>query len=292
MKKLSAMLLPLCLPLAAAGGCADGAQAPSVPPDVRSAETTEAAAAPNENEKIHAGEIRVIPEKNVLNQAYDHIRVEIVNNSPYPFSWFYEYNLFEEVKGEYVLIDGDGDGITEKRAEDAAREVAGSGETVNDRLYLGQILDGGYARTGKYKLEIPINREVSEEVLFEITDQYIPLDTGLSIRMESGVYHADSSEAFRYFVRNDTAETVEIALAVHVARREDGKWTRLSPSEDYLEAHGSASLWSENCEPHTEWEGQFQLSLAGMLDEALVPGKYRLEKQILFDWYFYEFEVV
>ncbi|MCD8327132.1 MAG: hypothetical protein LUC90_10765 [Lachnospiraceae bacterium] len=59
-----------------------------------------------------------------------------------------------------------------------------------------------------------INEEVSAEVLFEITDQYIPLDTGISIGMESDVVEGDSEEMFCYYVLNDTEETIQTTLGV------------------------------------------------------------------------------
>lgn len=291
MKKRPTMLfLLLCSFLVLSEGCASIDGALSKLPDVQSAEWE--MPTPNENEKIESGEIVIIPEKSILNHAYDHIRVDIVNNSPYSFSWFNEYNIFEETGRESVLIDDDGDGLTKKRADDAVAVIIPSGETVSGRLYLGEILDGNYTRPGTYKLQVPINEDVAAETSFEITNKYIPLDTNLSIRMESDVVENNSKENFSYFVQNDTEETIQVSLYVHVARYENGEWVRLSPSEKYLEIYYNASLWSENCAPHTKWKGLFQLSLPEMVDAEFVPGKYRLEKQMLFEWYFFEFEVV
>ncbi len=284
------LFLLLCLFLALAGGCTNEGGEPYKLPDMQSVETPETS--PNENGKIKSGEIVLCPEKDRLNHAYDHIRVEIVNNSSHSFSWFNEYDLFEKMEGDFVPVDDNGDDFTEKRAEDAVIKVVPSGETISARLYLGQLIDDGYTRPGVYKLQLPINEDVRAETTFEITDQYIPMDTGLSIGMESDVVDGDNEEPFWYFVHNDTEETIQVTLDVHIAHYESGKWVRLSPSQEYLEAHYNASLWSENCSPHTEWKGQFRLSLFDMIDTELAPGQYRLEKQILSEWYFFEFEVV
>ena len=93
-------------------------------------------------------------------------------------------------------------------------------------------------------------------------------------------------------VINNSDGPLQITLHVEIAQYKDGKWNRLPFTEKYWERHPTAAMWSEGCKAGSSMEQKFLLSLLDMIDSKLSPGKYRLEKEIMFDWYFAEFEVV
>ena len=95
-----------------------------------------------------------------------------------------------------------------------------------------------------------------------------------------------------YTVVNNTDQPVTVVMSVLIAKYRDGKWHRLPKSKKYDETYFYASMVSEKCPAGGTKTQEFSLSLPDMAGEKLTPEKYRLEKELSFDWYFAEFEVI
>ncbi len=245
----------------------------------------------DENGLISKEDIMITPVREKINIAYTELAVEITNNSIYPFIWYNEYNIYEEVNGEYVLVDKDGDGITEVRGN--SYEQIDSGKTVQQSIYLGKITDDDfYSRLGKYKLEVSVNPECVISLEFEVVNDYIPPDTGISIQAGKEQYSTKDKEPFSYTITNKRQDHLSVTLGVHIARYKDGKWERLPDSRKYKEMYYWANMYSVSLNAGSTREQKFDLPLSCMVGKRLSPGKYRLEKKMLWEWYFYEFEVV
>jgi len=245
----------------------------------------------DENSKIFNEDITIIPIKDKLNIAYTNLAVKITNNSPYPFTRYSTYRIYEEIEGKYFLVDNDGDGLTETKEKPT--EQIKPGETVTRSIYLGKITDDDfYSRPGRYKVEIPINENCVIPMEFEIVDDYIPLDTGISLLADKEQYSVKDDQPFTYTIINNSNEPLAVTLDIYIARYENGKWHRLPDSERYGEIYYHANMWSEKCPSGGTKKQEFSLSLPEMVGEKLSPGKYRLEKELFRDWYFAEFEVV
>lgn len=245
----------------------------------------------DENGLISKEDIMIMPVREKINIAYTELAVEITNNSIYPFTWYNEYNIYEEVNGEYVLVDKDGDGLTEARGN--SYEQIDSGKTVQQSIYLGKITDDDfYSRLGKYKLEVPVNPECVIPLEFEVVNDYILPDTGISIQAGKEQYSTKDKEPFSYTITNKRQDHLSVTLDIHIARYKDGKWDRLPDSRKYKEKYYWANMYSESMNVGRTREQKFDLPLSGMVGKRLSPGKYRLEKKMLGEWYFYEFEVV
>ena len=104
-------------------------------------------------------------------------------------------------------------------------------------------------------------------------------------------YPIDDTENFSYIIANNSDEKMQVTLAVGISKYKDGKWVPLSFSDKYYEAHYNASMWSEYLYPKSQRLQEFRMCLADMVDTKLTPGRYRLEKEIAFNWYYAEFEL-
>ncbi|MBQ7874753.1 MAG: hypothetical protein IJ306_06295 [Oscillospiraceae bacterium] len=244
---------------------------------------------PSINEKISLEEISVTPTLKILPSAYDYIELEIANNSKYPL-WLNSsnYNIYEKTAAGYILIDVDNDGFT-YNGEKNFKAVEDQ-STQRIRFYLGELIDNSYTRKGNYKIEIPLDETFVVETYFEITDETLNPDTGIFIACDAE-YSADNEGRFNYTLTNGSEEDIQVTLAVIISQYKDGKWVRLPLSEKYYDVHYNASLLSENLPAGSQLKQEFSLSLADMVGMELMPGKYRLEKQIAFNWYFAEFEI-
>ena len=225
----------------------------------------------------------------ILNSAYDHVTIEITNNSG-DILWVDngKYNIYEKNGSDYVLIDDNNDGFTYNGKNNF---VAIEGKnTAKIRFYLGTLINEGYTKTGSYKIEIPISEDCAVTADFEITDEYISTNTGFAITCKEE-YSVTDKNKFGYTVINNSKEDAQITLSVIISQYKDGKWVRLPYSEEYYNIHGNAAAWSENLSSGSEQNQKFGMCLADMIDAELTPGRYRLEKEIAFDWYFAEFEL-
>lgn len=104
-------------------------------------------------------------------------------------------------------------------------------------------------------------------------------------------YSVGSTENFSYIIENNSDEGIEITLAMNISQYKDGEWVRLPFSGKYNEVHYNSSMWSEYLSPYSRRLQEFRMPLADMVDAKLTPGKYRLEKEIAFNWYYAEFEL-
>ncbi|MBQ2899077.1 MAG: hypothetical protein IJE28_04990 [Oscillospiraceae bacterium] len=104
-------------------------------------------------------------------------------------------------------------------------------------------------------------------------------------------YSVDNTENFNYIIKNNSDEGMEVTLAVNISQYKDGEWVRLPFSEKYNEVHYNSSMWSEYLSPYSQRLQEFRMCLGDMVDAELTPGKYRLEKEIAFNWYYAEFEL-
>lgn len=246
---------------------------------------------PLNNSKIRTDEITVTPTQEVMASTYDYIMLEITNNSKYQLYLNNgTYNIYKKNGTEYILIDTDNDGFTynEKNTLNAI-EIQNTEQLY---FYLGALIDNGtgYTRTGEYKIEIPLNENSVITAYFEITDETINPDTDISISCDEE-YSINDERNFSYFIINNSEEDIEVTLSVGISQYKGGKWVRLPFSDKYYDIHYNAAIWSENLSAKSQRAQEFGLSLADMVDMELTPGKYRLEKQIGFSWYFAEFEV-
>lgn len=238
----------------------------------------------NCNLKIKTEDITVTPIRKTMSTTYDHVMLEIANNSSYPLHLNDTYNIYEKIDDKYVLLNANND-------ETTCDEVINSGDSIKKSFYLGELITNDYTRTGKYKIEIPINMENKLTADFEIINDYILLDTGISIETPKDRYSIDNDEEFSYMIINNSQNTINVTLAVIVSQYQDGQWVRLPFTDKYKEVHHNATLWAESCQANSQLEQVFRLSLVDMIDKKLTPGKYRLEKEMFFDWYFAEFEL-
>ncbi len=243
------------------------------------------------NKNISSDEITALPSMEVLSSASDFIMLDITNNSEYPvYLDCGVYNIYEKIENCYVLVDEDKDGFTYYGKINL--KAVESHCTDQIYFYLGVLTDSesGYTHPGKYIIKIPLNKDSVITADFEITDETLNPDTGISI-ICSAKYSIDSDSNFSYTVINNSKEDINVSLSVIISKYQDGRWARLPLSEKYYDAHYSASLWSENLPAGSQRTQKFCLSLADMVGIKLTPGKYRLEKQIAFNWYFAEFEI-
>lgn len=243
------------------------------------------------NEKINPDEVTAVPAQEVLPSASDFIMLDIINNSEYPlYLDCGAYNIYEKTENGYVLVDEDKDGFTYYGKINI--KAVENHSTNQIYFYFGVLTDSesGYTRLGNYKIEIPLNEYSVIAADFEITDETLNPDTGISIACDAE-YPAGSGDNFSYTVINNSKEDINVTLSVIISKYQDGKWVRLPLSEKYYNSHDSASLWSENLPSGNRRTQEFSLSLAEMVGIEITPGKYRLEKQIGFSWYFTEFEI-
>ena len=234
-------------------------------------------------------QITAAAEHKILNSAYDHVTIEITNSSD-DILWVdkAKYNIYEKNGSDYVLIDDNNDGFTYNGKNNF---IAIEGEnTAKIRFYLGTLINEGYAKTGSYKIEIPLNKDYAVAVDFEITDENIGTNTGFAITCKKE-YSVTDKNNFGYMVINNSKEDTQITLSVIISQYKDRKWVRLPYSEEYYNIHGNAAVWSENLSSGSEQNQKFGMCLADMIGTELTPGRYRLEKEIAFDWYFAEFEL-
>lgn len=288
---MSVVILFLC------AGCTDGESASSKPPmggssggSSTSGNTLSAQRVLEHNAKIQAEDISIVAIKEILHPAYDHVLVEITNNSPYPLYFYPLYKIFEETGEKDVLVSSNEVELTD--IDEDFADVIHSGETVKRSVYLGDLLSDEYTSTGNYKIELQFHAENKKTIQIEIVDAYTPLHTGISIEPSKSQYTRGDDEAFSYMIKNNSEAGFDTTLAIIIAQYQEDKWVRLPLTKKYYELHHNASLWSESCMENSQKKQEFLLSLADMVDNNLPVGNYRLEKQIGFDWYFAEFEVI
>ena len=169
-------------------------------------------------------------------------------------------------------------------------DIVNGGETARRRIYLGSLMVDGYTQLGQYKVELLINETATKATYFEIVDNYVPLDTGISIQTTKEKYKRVDRDKFSYLVINNSDSAINIPLYVAISQYQEDRWIRLPFTQQYDEMHYNASYLSQNCQPNNYVNQQFRLSLFDMIADELPAGKYRLEKEILFDWYFAESE--
>lgn len=146
-------------------------------------------------------------------------------------------------------------------------------------------------RAGNYRIEIPISAEKKLTVDFKIIDDSILLDTGISIHTLKDKYTIDNDAEFSYMITNHSQTTINVTLAVAISQYRNGQWVKLPFTNVYNELYYNATLSTNSCNANSQLKQSFKLSLVDMIDTELTPGRYRLEKEILFDWYFTEFEL-
>lgn len=241
------------------------------------------------NEIVDSNEITIVPVQKILVSTYDHIELEIINKSD-RMLWLdsSKYNIYEKTNTGYILIDSDNDGFTYDGKNNI--KAIESKSTGRIRFYLGELINNGYARTGNYKIEILLSEGSTLTTYFEITNEVLIPKTGIFITCDTA-YSINDDENFSYKIINNSKEDIQVTLSVTISRYKDGTWVRLPYSKEYNDIYHEASIWSENLSAGNERTQIFSLSLADMVGTELTPGKYRLEKQIAFNWYFAEFEV-
>ena len=291
LKKAVAFLIVVVLALT---GCSSGGgSSPSRGPD-QPAGLPSSSEEPfiDENDKIAKEDISVTLKREKVNIAYEALSLNITNNSLYPFAWYAEYNIYEEVDGEYLLVDDDGDGRTKIRSSTGWHIPIEPGKTTGVGVLLWDIRDDDYARPGKYRLEIPINAEYIIPLDFEVVDEYIPVDTDISIRASKPQYTTKDKDMFYYTVVNNTEESLQFTVDIHIARYKNGTWERLPKSKKYKEMYHYANMYSVGIGPGSTMNQEFSLTLSGMVGKRLTPGKYRLETNLGGEWRFNEIDVV
>ncbi|MBS4784634.1 MAG: hypothetical protein KH009_00810 [Clostridiales bacterium] len=241
----------------------------------------------NENSKMDINNLSISLVRNEINPAYDHIMVTIENNSPYPFTWDPDCILYEKRNEEYILLNQtDKQSAVENSA--MADQITG-GQTVQRRIYLRKLFQNDYISPGEYRIVLLVNSNYSIPLDFKISEDYTPIDTGISIETEQ-IYHPEATY-FRYTVFNHSQEILNITSDFQISRYEHDKWTRLQFSDRFWEKYYHSNTWSDPCDIDSSLERYFDMGLSQIVTENLLPGKYRIEKEIMFDWYFFEFEV-
>ncbi|MEG0900000.1 MAG: hypothetical protein RSF40_09870 [Oscillospiraceae bacterium] len=238
----------------------------------------------NYNLNIKTEDITVIPIRETMTTTYDHVMLEITNNSSYPLYLNNTYNIYEKIGDDYNLIDANNDGATYD-------EIINCGDSIKKRFYLGELITNDYTRAGNYRIEIPISAEKKLTVDFKIIDDSILLDTGISIHTPKDKYTIDNDAEFSYMITNHSQTTINVTLAVAISQYRNGQWVKLPFTDVYNELYYNATLSTNSCNANSQLKQSFKLSLVDMIDTELTPGRYRLEKEILFDWYFTEFEL-
>ncbi len=286
-------IITICMIVFLFSGCTIGESSPSRGADLPTDFASESEKSfLDENDKIGKEDISITLKREKVNIAYEDLNLSITNNSLYPLAWYAEYNIYEEIDGEYLLVDDDGDGMTKVRRNSDWQQLIQPGETVGASVFLWKIRDKDYARPGKYRLEIPINAACMISLDFEVVNEYIPVDTDISIQAGKEQYSAKDKDLFYYTIVNNSEQKLPVTLDVNIARYKNGAWERLPKSKKYTEMYYWANMYSESVAVGNTKKQEFTLTLSGMVGKKLTPGKYRLEKNIKGDWFFYEFEVV
>ncbi len=240
-----------------------------------------------DNSKIDTEDIEVAVVREKIPTFYDYIKLEITNNSQYFLCWNGIYNIYEKTEAGYVLIDGDGDGVTSPKNQ--LTEVIESGKTVIKVLRLDGIITENSAKIGEYKIEIPLAEDKFLTAEFEVTEEDLPFDSEIEIVFPADEFAIDSEEYFSYTLINNSENDLGVSLSLIISKYEDGEWVRLPIIQQYDGINYPSAIPQLLLPAGGKAEQEFWLSLADIVDAELTPGKYRMEKEIFHDWYFVEF---
>lgn len=200
MKNKNYVSIVLALFFLSLTGCVQSSGSPSMAPNGAEWSPVEEIFIVENNKNIKSEDISAVCLREVMTTTYDSITLELTNHSDYPFYLTDTYNVYKKTEEEYRLIDPDSDGKT--YFNDVVRLTIESGTAQKVFFHLFDLIPEGdsYIPAGEYKLEIPIFGEETITAEFKMVDDYISLDTGISLKLPQNKYLAKSDEAF--FIRS------------------------------------------------------------------------------------------
>ncbi len=241
------------------------------------------------NFEIDPKDISFVSFTKTICTEYKYAVVEITNSGSEEFYLGNAYRLYEKTEDGYILIDSRSE--NKNSGEDKIYGLIESGKTQKEIFSLECITDGEFSKVGEYKIEIPFNNEVCLSAEFKIIDEPVSVDKGIALELPKDRYSAESDEDFYFTVKNNSENDFGVTFGLIISRYENGEWVRLPVIGRYDDREFSELTSSEVIFANTEHEQKIYQSLAEIVDAELTPGKYRLEKELYWDWYFAEFDI-